>query len=434
MADVEPVVLHLHLVVEGAYASVLLQDGREVNRHLLLLCAIAVTAIACRDGGLRACGELRNGSSLGTVLEGERLRGRDGPRQIPRLADGFVIDKLALLKRDSVVIDAHHHALTSVLWVHLRHLRRRLGRPIVLIGVFASGHRVEILERRGADAGEAALPEVAVVVERRVGMAGERDGVGVLAQQSRHRSIVATPSPRAVAGVLGVRVLNIEEGLAVGSQFGIMLFEEVREAGNVVLVLPMCTDEVVALDGLHPDGLIVFLEASLPCGRGLPSDALCLCRLSTHAADGSAPGVALHVVVAIDEELNRLLAVESFVVRKDLEPSICHDLQLRQESLIGHVAGDDDTIHLQTAEILEGVDECRGCVGSTEMDVADDADYEVRLTQCRDGLSQSWCTQISCSGKNGGALQEFSSVHYRYAVMCIIMPQKYKKILNTTLF
>ena len=139
-------------------------------------------------------------------------------------------------------------------------------------------------------------------------------------------------------------------------------------------------------------------------------------------------------MVAIDEELNRFFAVESFVVRKDLKPSICHDLQLRQESLVGHVAGYDDTIYLQTAEVFERVDERRGRVCSAKMDVADDADYEVRLAQCRDGLSQSWCTQISCSSKNGGALQEFSSVHYRYAVMCIIMPQKYKKILNTTLF
>ena len=230
MANVEPVVFHLNLVIEGTHAGVLLQDGREVNRHLLLRGAITVGACACGDGCLCACGELGHLGRLGTILKGKWLSNRDGPGKIPSLADGFVVDKLALLERDSRIIDAHHHSLTSVLRVHLRHLRRRLGRPVVLIGIFASRHWVEILERGGSNASETALPKVSVVVERRVRVAGERDGIGIIAEQLCHRSVVSAPSPRAVAGVFGVWMLDVEEGFPVGSQLRVVLFEEVGES------------------------------------------------------------------------------------------------------------------------------------------------------------------------------------------------------------
>ena len=213
-------------------------------------------------------------------------------------------------------------------------------------------------------------------------------------------------------------MLNVKEGFPVGSQLGVVLLKEVGKSRDVVLVLPMRADEVIALDGLHPDGLIVFLETLLPSGRSLSSDALRLRRLSPDTADGSAPSVALHVVVAVDEELNCLFAVDAFIVRKDLEPSIRHHLQLGKKSLVGHVAGNDDAVHLQTTEVFQGVDERLGCVCTTQMYVAHNADYEVWIAQSGNRLSEGWRTQIGCSSKGGTAPQEFSSVHNLYIMRC----------------
>ena len=210
-------------------------------------------------------------------------------------------------------------------------------------------------------------------------MPGERDGIGIIAEQSCHRSVVSAPSPRAVAGIFGVWMLDVEEGFSISRQLGIVFLEEVSESRDVALVLPMRADEVIALDGLHPDGLIVFLETLFPSSGSLSSDALRLRRLSPDTADGSAPGIALHVVVAVDEELNCLFPVDAFVVRKDLEPSIRHHLQLRQQALVGHVAGYDDAVHLQTTEVFEGVDERPSRICATQMDVAHNADYEVGI-------------------------------------------------------
>ena len=187
-------------------------------------------------------------------------------------------------------------------------------------------------------------------------------------------------------------MLDVEEGFSVSRQLGIVFLEEVSESRDVALVLPMRADEVLALDGLHPDGLVVFLETLFPSSRSLSSDALRLRRLSPDTADGSAPGIGLHVVVAVDEELNRLFSVDAFIVRKDLEPNIRHHLQLWKKSLVGHVAGNDDAVHLQTTEVFQGVDERLGCVCTTQMYVAHNADYEVGIAQSGNRLSEGWRT------------------------------------------
>ena len=69
-------------------------------------------------------------------------------------------------------------------------------------------------------------------------------------------------------------MLDIEEWL-FGAQFVGMLLQELFQAGYVPRV-PVCTDEVVSVDGLHPYGGILFAKAFLP-RFGRPP-AYCLCH------------------------------------------------------------------------------------------------------------------------------------------------------------
>ena len=82
-----------------------------------------------------------------------------------------------------------------------------------------------------------------------------------------------------------------------------MFLKEVRKTTDMALVLPMSADEVITLDGLHPDGLVWLLEALFPSLSPTLADALCLCCFRTDTADGAAPGVAFGVVIAVYEEL-----------------------------------------------------------------------------------------------------------------------------------
>lgn len=242
-------------------------------------------------------------------------------------------------------------------------------------------------------------------------MPGKRDGIGIFVEQICDRAVVSAPSPRAVAGIFGMRMLNVEEGLPVGLQFGVVLLKEVGQSRDMVLVLPMRADEVVTLDCLHPDGLVRLLETLFPGLFALRSDALRFSRRSPDVLDGSAPTVGLHVVVAVDEELLRLFPLQTFVLRKDLEPSVCHDLQFGKQSLVGHVAGYDNAVHLQTTEVFEGVDERLGSVCAAKMNVAHDADDQVGLAQRSQRLSPARSAQVSCSGQGTRSPEEFSSVH-----------------------
>ena len=220
-------------------------------------------------------------------------------------------------------------------------------------------------------------------------------------------------------------MLDIEEGLAVGLQFGIVLLEELLESWDIILILPMCSDEVIALDCLHPNGLERFLEALLPSLRPLRSDALSLCRLFSDALYGASPSVSLHIMIAIDEERLRPFAVDTFVLRKDLEPSIRNRLKLWKESLVGHIASYDDTIHLEPTEAFKGMDERLGCICAAKMDVAHNADDEIRLFQFGSKLvGQTWSAEISRTRKDGRALKELSAIHNLFNVCAKVRRNK----------
>ena len=106
------------------------------------------------------------------------------------------------------------------------------------------------------------MPEVSVIIERRVRMAREGNCIGIAVQYLGHIAVVSAPCPWTIAGVEGMGMLDVEERL-LGSQLVSMPADELTQAGNIV-VMPMSTDEVIAIDLLHPYGRIVLQEACFP--------------------------------------------------------------------------------------------------------------------------------------------------------------------------
>ena len=238
----------------------------------------------------------------------------------------------------------------------------------------------------------------------------ESDCIRIVAQQFCDRSIVSSPSPSTVASVLRMSMLDVEERL-FASQLGIMLLEELLKSRDVILILPMCSDEVIALNRLHPNGLIGFPEALFPSLCSLRSDALSLRDLFSDALYRTSPSVSLHIVIAIDEKRFSPLPVQAFVLRKDLEPRVGNHLKLRDEPLVGHIPSNDNTVHFVLAEVLECVDESLSSICTTKMNVADDSDDEVGLSQSRNLVSQAGSAEISRTRKDSSTLKEFSAIH-----------------------
>ena len=163
--DIQPLVFHLHLEVEGSHATILLQDVREVYCHLHLLLAVTVTSpcLGYRGFGIRT--ELGYKGFLGTVLEGERLHSRLRPGQYPVLIHRLVVHKLSALKGDTVVVNAHHHSLPPVGAVHVRHLVGWFQGTVIVVRVLTGWHGIQVTQRGCSDAGERVLPKVPVIVE-----------------------------------------------------------------------------------------------------------------------------------------------------------------------------------------------------------------------------------------------------------------------------
>ena len=133
-------------------------------------------------------------------------------------------------------------------------------------------------------------------------MTREADRIGPLREELRHRAVILTPCPGSVAGILEVRMLDVEEGTFL-AQLICVLAQEIAQTGYVTR-MPVGPDEVVTLHRLQPDGTVVLTEAGLPHLCRPQSDALCLARLGIHAA----PGIAIHIVVAIHKEFLYVLA------------------------------------------------------------------------------------------------------------------------------
>ena len=228
-----------------------------------------------------------------------------------------------------------------------------------------------------------------------MGMTREGNRIGVLAQYLCHIAVIPAPSPGAVASVLGMRMLDIEERLLL-AQLGGTFGQEVSQAGNVV-VMPVCTDEAVSVDLLHPYGRVFLLEASLPRALQIVADTVLLDIVGTILADGSAPIGSLCIVVAVYEQLLCIFPVKPLVVGEHLIPSIGHHLQLGFQSLVGHIACYYHSVHPLASEVFQSMYEDIGRLAPTQVDVAYDTYDKVGITQSLEVCSQRWNTHIGCS-------------------------------------
>ena len=77
-----------------------------------------------------------------------------------------------------------------------------------------------------------------------------------------------------------------------------------------IIGMPMCTYEVIPLDGLKPDGCIVLPEVFLPYLSRTLANTLCLGRLAANGIDNATPRVTLHIMITIDKETGIIEAKE----------------------------------------------------------------------------------------------------------------------------
>ena len=140
-------------------------------------------------------------------------------------------------------------------------------------------------------------------------------------------------------------MLDVEEGMFALKLLAVLL-QEIGQSRDIAVV-PVGTDEMVTVDGFHPDGIVLLAETFLPhLGRPFP-DVLCIGRFGPHLVDYTGPCGSLHIMVAVDEQFLGALAVQSLVAGEHLEPGVGYLLQLRLQTLVGHVACNDNPVHLQ---------------------------------------------------------------------------------------
>ena len=278
-----------------------------------------------------------------------------------------------------------------------------------------------VAERARAERRERALPDGLVVGERGVRVAGERDGVREGGEGARGASVVVAPGPAAVARVLRVRVLEVEEGLLRVEELRVR-GEELLHSGDAGLLLalalvgrPVSADERVAVDLPVHDGRERLVEDPLPVRLLVGAqDVLGALRLVRPELLGvAAVAEALVVVVAVDEEALHVATVRRLVVREHLEPGVRHVLELVDEPLVGDVAHDHHGVHALRAEPFERVDEGGGVValveavargGEAHVDVAHHAEREFGLAlRERAGLGAEEAVAAECAERSEAA-------------------------------
>ena len=386
-------VLHhqLDLKIVGTLLRIPTQNVREIDRSLHLFGAIAILPSRPFYPYSRTCRKLR-GNGLGSPM-GKRI-GLLAPAQRqgkhPIRTDSFIIDKLPSFQHDTLVINRHQQPLFTILLIHHRHLIGGLLALSIHIGVLPTATSIRVAQRGGADAHKVTLPDAVVILQDRVGMAGEGDAVRETAQGCCRLAIVLAPGPRTIAGVSRMGMLDIEEGL-LSLQFSPMRLQEGRHAFDMLPVAPMGSDEFVALHLFQVDGLVFFLEIFLPDGcpvvcDSLFPDQLLLLLLGDNA--GQVVMMALHVMIAIHKQLLDPTAVRGLVFREDPVPGRCHSLQLAFQTGIGHVTRNDDTIGSLVVKIAECLLQGFRMLGMTDMDITHDTDAQFRISQLRGHLGK----------------------------------------------
>ena len=361
-----------------------MQGGRKGHRQLPRRAPLAVLAVRRpRDRHFRAGGELRRDGVCRAHLEVERFRVRRRERNDPIRAELAVIHEIAPLDGDMVAIDRNEHPFLAAELIHDRHLLQVVQR--MRAGVFAAVDRVDVAQRCRADRRESPLPDAAFVGERMVGMSGKGYGIRKLRQRAPDGSVIAPPSPRAMARILRVRMLDVEEG-RVSPKLGRVLFHVGFDGGYAFPSVPVRTDERVALDGLLPDGRIRFLEHAFPCGGAVGGDGVFRFRIFGPP----------DIMVAVDEQLLDRLSAQPLAVRERLLPRIGHMLQLRDEPLVGHVARDHHAIDALVAKPRERLEKCFRSIRTrrlAHMHVAHHAESQARHRIMRRHVQRDWLRQ-----------------------------------------
>ena len=122
------------------------------------------------------------------------------------------------------------------------------------------------------------------------------------------------------------------------------------------------------------------MEAEVPCGGQVFDDRFLenLVLILFGALFPFAVAEAFHVMVAADENLLHVLAVQAFVVGKDLVPTVGEIFQFGKEAAVGDVARDEHGVHVLLLEPLDGLLPCLDVVRDGDMDVRNDAEAEFR--------------------------------------------------------
>ena len=210
-------------------------------------------------------------------------------------------------------------------------------------------------------------------------MSGECHSIGIPIENTCHSTVILSPCPGTITGILQMWMLDIEERL-VCSQLRGMLCQELTQTRYVV-VMPMGTNKTISIDLLYPDGRVGLMEILLPHLSRMIIDALLLGHISTHRVDDSWPCGSLNIMIAIDEEFLSMFTVQSLVIREYLIPGISNHLQLWLQSLVGHITCYDHSIHLLAAEIFQSMNKGGGCTGITQVNVTQYTYNNVRITQ-----------------------------------------------------
>ena len=94
-------------------------------------------------------------------------------------------------------------------------------------------------------------------------------------------------------------------------------------------------------------------------------------------------------MITIDKEALGMLAVQSPVIGEYAVPSISHHLQLGFQPLVCHITCYDNAIHFQATEILQCMFKGYGCLCAADMDITDNANYQIGIAQGAKGFGKS---------------------------------------------
>ena len=246
------------------------------------------------------------------------------------------------LEADRVVIHGHYRHVMHVAVVERRHLLRRIPKSLMAVFAAWSGERPagHVPAMHG---GELTLPDRALVVERVVAVAGERNAVRVLGKHLGRQLAAFRLAERipfaarqqlvvAVHGCGWLLVLAVEEHALLRQHLPVLRKRRLNRIWLLpeVKIRPMSQKELVALHLLEEIRLVRLLEQTLP--HLLAMERECLVAPSLDALLQRlvlllAVVPFLKIVVSGDEKPLHMPAVASLVVWEHLEIRLGEELK-----------------------------------------------------------------------------------------------------------